>query len=108
MGVQDVRVHVVSLTICSHLSFIFITGVTLYTILSFFTCFECIPPLGLPLQPSLTFDEVSTYPTASTCIMQLRLPAKHADYKEFERYMDEGLLSHGALGSAKLFCFFPF
>ena len=56
MGVQDVRVHVFSLTICGHLSFIFITGVTLSTILSFFTGFECIPPLGLPLQPSLTFE----------------------------------------------------
>ena len=57
----------------SQFAVIFITGVTLSTILSFFMGFECIPPLGLPLQPSLTFDEVSMYPTASTCVMQLRL-----------------------------------
>lgn len=69
--------------------------VTLPKILSFFTGADEIPPLGFPHDPSLHFSDKNIFPTASTCAIQLTIPAQYSSYKEFRNAMAYAFLNHG-------------
>ena len=74
--------------------------VTLKDVLIFFTGADRVPLLGFDGQPCLTFlhDVNDSYPTASTCSLELRLPTKHRRYREFRDNMISGLKGHGGFG----------
>lgn len=59
-----------------------------------FTGADSIPPLGLD-DASLNFNESNSYPTASTCALELTLPTKHRSYDEFKQHLDVAFTMHG-------------
>ena len=81
----------------ANLSQYFFLSVTLSTVLSFVTGAEEIPPLGFPHNATLGFSETNSYPTASTCAIQLTLPFKYATYEDFRK---NAMMNHGGFGLA--------
>ena len=73
---------------------------TLEDLLVFFSGADCIPPLGFGVNPILVFVNITsaTLPTASTCDVQLRLPATHKDYHKFKYAMVLGLKGNDGFG----------
>ena len=67
-------------------------------ILIFFTGAKEIPPLGLPHDPQLNFNSTLSYPTASTCAIELTLPTMYEDNHEFEAAMNTAFLAYGGFG----------
>ena len=59
-----------------------------------------MPPLGFVLKPMLVFLHTgsATLPTASTCEMQLRLPATYRQYEGFKEAMILGLKGNNGFG----------
>ncbi|KAL5493804.1 hypothetical protein EMCRGX_G015034 [Ephydatia muelleri] len=68
--------------------------ITLETIKRFFCGSDYIP---VPSRPHLIFTS-STYPSASTCAVQLCIPYVHNSFDAFELCMDEALLYYGGFG----------
>ena len=66
--------------------------------LQFFSGAISIPPTGFDVTPTITFDEATMYPMASTCAIQLILPTRHKSYKVFEEYLQYGILNNGGFG----------
>ena len=66
-------------------------------VLVFFTGSSRVPPGGFDdiSPPSLSFDHGAIYPQASTCALNLVLPAKHAKYEEFKVKMDQAISQNG-------------
>ena len=48
--------------------------------------------------PSLTFNHDNIFPKASTCVLNLVLPAKHREYEDFKKKMDEAITQNGGFG----------
>ena len=71
--------------------------VSLEMILSFFTGADAIPPLGYQ-SVTLNFNSMNKYPTASTCAVQLTLPTRHTEYKDFKRELNVAFSMHGGFG----------
>lgn len=55
------------------------------------------PPLGYA-SVTLNFNDEISYPTASTCAIELTLPTKHKDYTVFKEHMYVALTMHGGFG----------
>lgn len=74
--------------------------ISLEEVLVFFTGASRIPPGGFDAlnPPSLSFDHGAIYPQASTCALNLILPAKHAKYEDFKVNMDQALSQNGGFG----------
>ena len=79
--VLKMRTPLLKVEILSTYHRMFFLSVTLFTVLSFVTGAEEIPPLGFPHNVTLDFSESSPYSTASTCAIQLMLPSKNATYE---------------------------
>ena len=75
-------------------------GCTLNDVLIFFSGANCVPPLGFEEQPSLLFvhRDTAMFPTASTCDLQLRLPAQYNQYKDFREAMILGVQGNDGFG----------
>ena len=73
---------------------------TLEDVLVFFSGASCVPPLGFDSNPTLVFlhSKTATLPTASTCDLQLRLPATYNEYHKFKEAMVLGLKGHNGFG----------
>lgn len=71
--------------------------VTLQKILLFYSGSDSIPPLGYSAV-TLTFSHDNIYPTASTCVMELTLPAMHKEYVVFKKHLYTGLTMNGGFG----------
>ena len=69
--------------------------VELEAILSFFTGADSIPPPLGYASVTLNFNDEISYPTASTCAIELTLPTKHKDYTVFKEHMYVALTMHG-------------
>jgi len=70
-------------------------------LLVFFTGADQIPALGLEREPRITFLEGTgskILPTASTCVIELRLPTFHSCYDSFKSAMALALKNHGGFG----------
>ncbi|KAK5646175.1 hypothetical protein RI129_004639 [Pyrocoelia pectoralis] len=67
--------------------------INLEDILVFATGADCVPPLGFPVTPEITFlhDSPSRFPIANTCALQFQLPIIHKDYNIFKSDMDFGI-----------------
>ena len=79
--------------------FYIVYDVPLYKILSFFTGCEAIPPLGFP-DVTLSFNSEHSYPSASTCAVELTLPTKFQDYDVFAQNLTVAFTKH--LGFQKI------
>ena len=73
--------------------------VSLRTVLAFFTGADSVPPLGYK-SAVINFDHTNQYPTASTCAIQLTLPTKYQDYKQFKKELNVAFTMHGGFGCA--------
>ena len=69
-------------------------------VLIFFSGSDRVPPLGYDVSPSLVFLHHSNarFPTASTCDLQLRLPASYVDYEGFKEAMLLGIKGNNGFG----------
>ena len=73
--------------------------VTLGQVLSFFTGAERPPPMGFDEEAGIWFSPTATFPTASTCALELTLPTKYHDNADmFHEKMLYGLQNHGGFG----------
>lgn len=77
---------------------IIVGHVTLEKVLYFFTGTEIVPVTGFDDVPVLNFSHSNKYPTASTCAIELTLPARCDNYPSFKQNMDVGMLNHGGFG----------
>ncbi len=57
-----------------------------------------VPPLGFDKKPLVVFHHDSPLATASTCDLQLRLPAEHVSYHTFKEAMLLSLKGHDGFG----------
>ena len=75
-------------------------GCTLEDVLVLFSGASCMPPLGFDSNPTLVFlhSKTAALPTASTCDLQLRLPATYNEYHKFKEAMVLGLKGHDGFG----------
>jgi len=73
-------------------------GVSLETVMSFFSGADDIPHWGYPHEPLINFNPDSAYPTASTCTLQLTLPTCYSEYLAFKRALDTAFTMHGGFG----------
>ena len=66
----------------------------------FFSGASSEPPLGFDIKPSLVFIHTAgaTLPTASTCDLQLRVPATYKQYDGFKEAMILGLKGNDEFG----------
>lgn len=72
--------------------------IDLKKVVNFFSGADEPPPGGFPFQPEINFNDSNPYPTASTCAVQLTLPTKYDNYKDFKKNFDIALLYHGGFG----------
>lgn len=68
-------------------------------VMIFFSGADAEPPGGFSQQPSLAFSQSSMYPTASTCTLELTIPACYEKYNEFKQAILTGLLSNDGFGA---------
>ena len=73
--------------------------VKLEQVLSFFPGAVSIPPRGYH-SVTLSVNEANSYPTASTCGVELTLPTKYDKYTAFKESLDTGFEMHGGFGLA--------
>ncbi len=68
--------------------------------LVFFSGADRVPSLGFQKQPSLVFlhGDSAKLPTASTCDLQLRLPANHKDFEAFKEAILLGVKGNDGFG----------
>ncbi len=71
---------------------------TLEDILIFFSGSEEVPPLGFVPSPTISFNNTSIYPKASTCAFTLILPTKYDNYMEFKDKTIFGIKNNGGFG----------
>ena len=65
----------------------------------FFSGANRVPMLGFEKKPSLSFLHLNAMlPTASTCALQLRLPANFKDYQLFKDAMLLGIKGNDGFG----------
>ena len=76
------------------------SAASLEEVLVFFSGASRVPPGGFDTlsPPSLTFDHTIIFPQASTCALNLVLPAKHSKYEEFKIKMDHALSQNSGFG----------
>ena len=75
-------------------------GVSLESILSFFSGGESVPPMGFETQPVLYFSSSAVLPTASTCAITLTLPTcYHNQSENFKIKMTFAIMNHGGFGT---------
>ena len=67
-------------------------------VMSFFSGAEDIPPMGYIRTPEINVNHAATYPTASTCALQLTLPTCHSQYQQFKTALDTAFVMHGGFG----------
>ena len=67
-------------------------------LLVFYTGADCVPVLGFDRNPVLLFLYTQRLPTASTCDLHLRIPARYNTYKDFKDAMVLGLKGHDGFG----------
>ena len=72
-------------------------GDKLKSLLQFFCGEDHVPST---IKPILTFHDSGIFPTASTCSMELSIPASHKTYISFASAMDKALEWHGGFGCA--------
>ena len=58
-----------------------------------------IPPTGFDSSLRISFQDVSSVPTANVCGLTLYLPIQHETYETFEGAMLLGILGHDGYGS---------
>ena len=76
-----------------------VENLTMADLLVFFTSCENSPVMGFEPTPSLHFNSMDIYPTASTCGHELFLPTKYyGDEAKFKQAMTAGLLFYGGYG----------
>lgn len=73
-------------------------GVSLETVMCFFSGAANIPPSGYDIDPTILFSRENLYPTASTCALQLTLPTRYHDYNTFKKALDSAFVMHGGFG----------
>ena len=71
---------------------------SLSDLLAFFSGCDRVPVLGFVPSPTLHFNQIDKYPTASTCAMELVLPSQYTCYTQFKENMIFGLLNNGGFG----------
>ena len=73
---------------------------SLEDLLTFMTASDCVPLGGYAKAPTVIFlhHETAILPTASTCDLQLRLPAVHKKYEKFRDAMLLGILGNDGFG----------
>lgn len=68
-------------------------------VLVFFSGINCIPPVGFPRKPKVSFLEgKARLCTSSTCDICLRLPTQYVEYAPFEEAMILSLKGNDGFG----------
>ena len=69
-------------------------------VLVFLSGADRTPPLGFNRSPELHFLEpTDLFPTASTCLLILRLPTRYHDYESFKEAMTQALTMNDGFGA---------
>lgn len=68
--------------------------------LVFFSGLSDTPPLGFDTEPTLHFNHSGILATASTCDLQLKLPATHTSYEKFKEAMVLSIKGNDGFGNA--------
>ena len=82
------------IALCKHphtLLLLYAGGVSLETVMSFFSGADHITPMGYPHEPLINFNPDSAYPTASTSALQLTLPTCYPEYVAFTMHGGFGM-----------------
>lgn len=91
------------LVICTLFVYVYLERTTdckLEDVLVFLSGADCIPPLGFPYRPKVSFlhGSMATLCKSNTCGVSLKLPTIHAEYETFKDGITLSVLGHDGLG----------